>query len=70
MKYQDAFLAFKCPEGQHTVELSFIAPGIKAGAAVSCAGIVCLAVFVLIDKTVLGKKKTENKNTEEVKTEV
>ncbi|MBR6487887.1 MAG: YfhO family protein [Clostridiales bacterium] len=67
-KYQDAFLSFKCPEGTHTVELSFTAPGIKAGAAVSCAGIVCLAAFVLIDKTVLSKRK-ETKNTE-VKTEV
>ncbi len=68
-KYQDAFLAFKCTEGSHTVELSFVAPGLKAGAAVSCAGIVCLAVFVLVDKTVLGKRKKENNNTE-VKTEV
>lgn len=68
-KYQDAFLAFKCPEGTHTVELSFVAPGLKAGAAVSCAGIVCLAVFVLVDKTVLNKRKKEIKNTE-VKTEV
>ena len=67
-KYQDAFLSFKCPEGTHTVELSFTAPGLKAGAAVSCAGIVCLVVFVLIDKTVLSKRK-ETKNTE-VKTEV
>lgn len=67
-KYQDAFLSFKCPEGSHTVELSFTAPGLKAGAAVSCAGIVCLAVFVVIDRTLLNKRK-ETKNTE-VKTEV
>ncbi len=67
--YQNAFLAFKCPEGAHTVELSFVAPGLKAGAAVSCAGVVCLAAFVLIDRTVFSKRKNENKNTE-VKTEV
>ena len=67
-KYQDAFLSFKCPEGSHTVELTFIAPGLKTGAAASCAGVVCLAVFVVIDKTILNKRK-ETKNTE-VKTEV
>ena len=58
-KYQDAFLAFKCPEGSHTAELSFTPPGLKAGAAVSCAGIVCLTAFVLIDKTLLKKRKTQ-----------
>lgn len=72
-KYQDAFLAFKVPEGEHTVELSFTAPGLKAGAAASCAGIVLLAAFVLIDKTVLSKRKkainTENTENTEVKTE-
>lgn len=56
-KYQDAFLSFVCPEGTHTVELSFVAPGLKAGAAVSCAGIVFLAAFVLIDRNVSNKRK-------------
>ena len=67
-KYQDAFLSFKCPEGSHTVELTFVAPGLKIGAAASCAGVICLAAFVVIDKTILNKRK-ETKNTE-VKTEV
>ena len=66
-KYQDAFLAFNCPEGDHTVELSFTPPGFKAGAAVSCAGLVCLAAFVFIDKS-LSKKQTV-KQTVEIKTE-
>lgn len=56
-KYQDAFLAFSCPEGTHTVELSFTPPGLKIGAMASCAGIVCLAAFVFIDKKVLNKRK-------------
>lgn len=56
-KYQDAFLSFVCPEGTHTVELSFVAPGLKAGAAVSCAGIVLLAAFILIDRTISNKRK-------------
>ena len=56
-KYQDAFLAFRCPEGAHTVELSFTPPGLKIGAMASCAGIVCLAAFVFIDKKVLNKRK-------------
>ncbi len=67
-KYQDAFLSFKCPEGSHTVELTFVAPGLKIGAAASCAGVICLAAFVVIDKTILNKRK-KIKNTE-VKTEV
>ena len=56
-KYQDAFLAFSCPEGAHTVELSFTPPGLKIGAMASCAGIVCLAAFVFIDKKVLNNRK-------------
>ena len=56
-KYQDAFLAFRCPEGAHTVELSFTPPGLKIGAMASCAGIVCLAAFVFIDKKVLNNRK-------------
>ena len=56
-KYQDAFLAFKVPSGSHTVELSFTPPGLKIGAMVSCAGIVCLAAFVFIDKKVLNNRK-------------
>ncbi|MBO4681871.1 MAG: YfhO family protein [Clostridiales bacterium] len=62
-KYQDAFLSFKCPEGTHTVELSFTPPGLKIGAMASCAGIVCLAAFVFIDKKVLNNRK-EIKTTE------
>ena len=66
-KYQDAFLAFKVPEGSHTVELSFTPPGLKIGAAASCAGIVFLAAFVFIDKAIL--KKQDKIQTTEVKTE-
>ena len=48
--YQGAFIAFDAPSGSHTAELVFTAPGLKLGAMVSCAGIVLLAAFVLIDK--------------------
>ena len=48
--YQDAFIAFNAPAGTHTAELVFTAPGLKAGACVSCAGVVLLAAFILIDK--------------------
>ena len=56
--YQDAFIAFDAPSGDHTAELVFTAPGLKFGACVSCAGIVLLAAFVLIDKN-LSKKKAK-----------
>ena len=56
--YQDAFIAFDAPSGYHTAELVFTAPGLKFGACVSCAGIVLLAAFVLIDKN-LSKKKAK-----------
>ena len=71
-KYHDAFLSFSCPEGSHTVELTFTPPGLKLGAAVSCAGIVLLAAYVFIDKKVLKKRETvpaEAKEITEVKTE-
>ena len=48
--YQNAFIAFDVPSGDHTAELVFTAPGLKGGALVSCAGIVLLAAFVVIDK--------------------
>ena len=48
--YQNAFIAFDPGEGSHTAELVFTAPGLKAGALVSCIGIIGLAAFVLIDK--------------------
>ena len=47
--YQGAFIAFKCPEGDHTAELRFTAPGLKAGAVISCVGLVALAVFIVLD---------------------
>lgn len=48
--YQNAFIAFDVPSGEHTAELVFTAPGLKTGALVSCAGVVLLAAFVLIEK--------------------
>lgn len=56
--YQDAFLSFDAPSGDHTAELVFTAPGIKAGAAISCAGVVFLAAFIFVDKSLSKKKKT------------
>ena len=55
--YQNAFISFDVPSGDHAAELVFTAPGLKAGACVSCAGAVLLAAFVFIDKKVLKKKE-------------
>ena len=57
--YQNALIAFDVPSGSHTAELVFTAPGLKLGAEVSCAGIVLLAAFIVIDKTISKKKKTQ-----------
>ena len=60
--YQNAFIAFDAPTGDHTAELVFTAPGLKAGAVVSCAGIVLLAAFVFIDKKLSKMKEKQDKN--------
>ena len=61
-EYQNAFISFDVPSGDHTAELVFTAPGLKPGAVVSCAGIVLLAAFVLIDKKLLKMKEKQDKN--------
>ena len=48
--YQNAFIAFEPGAGDHTAELVFTAPGLKAGALVSIAGAVLLAAFIFVDK--------------------
>ena len=58
--YQNAFIAFDVPSGDHTAELVFTAPGLKGGALVSCAGIVLLAAFVIIDKNRQKMKEKQN----------
>lgn len=58
--YQGAFIAFDAPSGSHTAELVFTAPGLKTGAMISCAGIVLLAAFVIIDKNISKKKEKQN----------
>lgn len=58
--YQDAFIAFDVPSGDHTVELVFTAPGLKAGVAVSCIGVIGLAAFIFVDKK-LSKKGEKQK---------
>ena len=58
--YQNAFIAFDAPSGNHTAELVFTAPGLKPGAMVSCAGIVLLAAFIVIDKNISKKKEKQN----------
>ena len=57
--YQNAFIAFDAPSGNHTAELVFTAPGLKSGAMVSCAGIVLLAAFIVIDKNISKKKEKQ-----------
>ena len=49
-KYGDILMAADPGEGTHTVEFRFTAPGIKAGIAVSAAGIVMLAAFVFLSR--------------------
>ena len=58
--YQDAFISFDVPSGNHTAELVFTAPGLKFGVCVSCVGVVLLAAFVFIDKN-RSKKKEKQK---------
>ena len=58
--YQNAFISFDAPSGSHTAELVFTAPGLKAGLLVSCAGILGLAAFVIIDKMHSKKKEKQN----------
>ncbi len=58
--YQDAFIAFDAPSGDQTAELVFTAPGLKAGAAVSCIGVIGLAAFIFVDKK-LSKKGEKQK---------
>ena len=55
--YQEAFIAFDVPQGEHTAELVFAAPGLKPGACISCVGAVLLAAFILIDKKRSGIKE-------------
>ena len=61
--YQDALIGIDAGTGSHEIVLSFAAPGLKAGAAVSLAGIAGLAVmgFALKKKPSAPKKKTETK---------
>ena len=58
--YQNALIAFEVPSGSHTAELEFTAPGLKKGAMVSCAGIVLLAAFIIIDKNISKKRAKQN----------
>lgn len=58
--YQNALIAFEVPSGSHTAELEFTSPGLKKGALVSCAGIVLLAAFIVIDKNITKKKAKQN----------
>ena len=60
--YQNAFIAFDAPSGNHTAELVFTAPGLKGGALASCAGIVLLAAFVVIDKNRQKMKEKQDQN--------
>ncbi|MBP5655801.1 MAG: YfhO family protein [Clostridiales bacterium] len=64
--YQDAFIGFDVPEGAHTAELTFVAPGTYAGIAVSCTGVILLIAYAAAD-TVLRKKKTTAKSDADAK---
>ena len=55
--YQNAFISFDASSGNHTAELVFTAPGLKTGAMISCAGVVLLAAFLVVDGNISKKKK-------------
>ena len=64
--YQDALIGFEVPEGAHVAELTFVAPGTKAGIAVSCVGVLLFAAYTVFLS--LRKKKADKKEakTEEI----
>jgi hypothetical protein len=45
LSYNHAFLGFRVPKGRHRIELSYLPDGFRAGAAVSLATLVALAVL-------------------------
>ena len=73
--YQDALIGFDVPEGAHVAELTFTAPGTKAGIAVSVLGIVLFIAFAVYESFASKKnsKKAKEKDipeeTKEVRTE-
>ena len=48
--YQDALISVDVGPGTHTVELRFVAPGLKAGIALSGVGVVSWIVFAIFDR--------------------
>ncbi len=44
-KFADTFLAIKCPAGKHEIWLSYLSPGIAAGAAASAISIMLALLF-------------------------
>lgn len=56
VKTDTAFLGFPVSRGQHSIKISFTAPGLKAGKAVSAVGLMVIALFLITD-IILGKIK-------------
>ena len=55
--YQDATIAVDCGSGNHKVELKFKAPGVKAGALMTAAGVVSIIALAAYDMSAKRKQK-------------
>ena len=51
-----AFLAYKVPAGKHDITISYAAPGVKEGIAVSAISLVCIVILAIIRKRTEVKK--------------
>lgn len=56
--YQNAFIGADVGEGTHTVELVFVAPGLKVGIACSACGVVASIAFFVVEQV---RKRKQNK---------
>ena len=59
-KVFDTFLSVKIPEGTHTVELSFVPPGLIVGGIISGISIVALGGYIVF--LYKNEKKKSNQN--------
>ena len=58
--YRDAFVLIDVPEGEHTVEIRYCPPGLKAGLAASALGVSALLLIIFIDVRQKRNGKKEN----------
>ena len=58
--YRDAFVLIDVPEGEHTVEIRYCPPGLKAGLAASALGVSALLLIIFLDVRQKRNGKKEN----------